>query len=156
MTHLLSFFLRPAPQLSLLPADSCLELPTAAAAGFAEHEGMPLRPRSLPEGAHVLIVSATAPARTRVEERVRAVHPAVVMEGAASFTDAVLRLAQGGVDLVLLDQAHLPPLSAAAPLLLRGLVPEVRLLLIGAQQHDPGFESVDDLAALEAWLRALV
>jgi|GEM_PF-4885602 len=93
---------------------------------------MPQRP--LPPAPHpvrLLLVGADGRARATLRMTCAAELPRAEIEEVQAFADAVMRLARGGIDLVLLDLAHLKTLSAAAPLVLRGVAPECRVLGVG-------------------------
>lgn len=154
----LSLLVGPAPLLS--PDGPRQELPTfgllPSRQHAAERSAMPYRPLpSAPTVLHVLLVGSDAAGRGVLRQQLLDELPRARVTEVQGFADAVMQLARGGVHLVLLDLAHLGPLSAGAPLLLRGLAPGARLLGMGspATQLGAGVEHVQDLADLARWLR---
>lgn len=103
---------------------------------------------------HVLLVGGSTGERTALSELLAEALPQGCISEVQGLSDAVLQLARGGVDLVVLDLQRLGSLSVAAPVLLRGLAPQARLLAVAAQQPvPPGLEAVADEQALRAWLQ---
>lgn len=154
----LSLLVGPAPLLS--PDGPHQELPTVGLLLSRQHAAdratMPFRPLpAAPATLHVLLVGSDAAGRSALRQQLLDELPRARVTEVQGFADAVMQLARGGVHLVLLDLAHLGPLSAGAPLLLRGLAPGARLLGMGqpAMQLGAGVEHVQDLADLARWLR---
>ncbi len=140
--------LRSFPQAHI----DCLDVLTAAEPALHEHAAMPHRHR--PDAPlNVLVVSPQSLAREALLQSVHDGLPGSRVAMVGSFAEAVLSLAQGGIELVVMDLRKLVPLSPAAPLLLRGLAPKVRLLALGGSAVPTGFEGVSDLAELTAWLQ---
>lgn len=154
----LSLLVGPAPLLS--PDGPRQELPTFGPLLSRQHGDervtMPYRPLpAAPARLQVLIVGQDAAARAALRQQLLDQLPRAELVEVQGFADAVMQLARGGVNLVLMDLAHLGPLSAGAPLLLRGLAPGARLLGMGpaTKQLGSGVEHVEDLAELARWLR---
>jgi ABC-type amino acid transport substrate-binding protein len=135
-----------------LPERNCQELRTALRPAKGEHRDMPHRRLPKPP-IRVLLISSQAATRESLAAQVQAVLPEAQVQSVAAFADAVLRLAQGDIQLVLLDMPSLAPLSPAAPLMLRGLAPGAHLLARGAAVDELGFERLADAQQLPDWLR---
>ncbi len=165
MSYRLAF--QPPWPISLLlglaaPSLIRLELPTAWKRLRRQHGvtssrlNMAYRPLPpSPSPIQLLLVGSAAGLRTELRDTLAVELPRARITEVPNFSDAVMQLARGGVHLVVLDLASLSSLSAAAPLLLRGLAPGARVVAVGPAGvlEAPGLERVDDLEALLVWLR---
>lgn len=116
---------------------------------------MSLQPTPLSDTACMLVVGLPSDQRELLRQSCADRWTGLRLEFVASFADAVMRLACGGVDVVLLDLRQLATLSSAAPLVLRGIAPDARLLSLGGSvsRSSGGIESLADETALLAWLQ---
>jgi hypothetical protein len=102
----------------------------------------------------VLLVGADGRSRLGLEGACTEALARAQTDAVADLSDAVLRLARGGVAVVVLHLPSLGRLNEAAPVLLRGLAPQARFVAVGGACDWPGVELVPDAAGLAVWLRA--